>query len=131
MSRNLTFEQGCFDMDVIMAQYMHEMRDKKVQALVSITLLGVVAGCGEKSANLVISKYELSCPSNGSHEWFNDGEDHKRVIHLDPNFTIPDKDRIFPWERGHPAHRSFKAQFKMLPIDDIKIQLGRFVEDEK
>ena len=103
MARKLSLAKGRKDIKAIMDKYPRNMRDKKVRALIDITLWAVAAKEGPEVANSLITQFELSRPANGSHEWFDDDITRNKVIHLDPNFRVPDEDKIFPGDKKHPG----------------------------
>ncbi len=107
MARKLTRAQGIKDIKYIMSKYPRQMRDKKVRALIDITLWSVAAKEGPDVANGLISQFELNKVFNGSHDWFDSDETLPYVIHIDPNFKIPDEDRIFAGDKRHPGEIKF------------------------
>lgn len=103
MARKLSKAQATKDIKSIMDKYPRQMREKKVKALIDITLWGVAAKEGPDVANQLITRFELNRPALGSHEWFDSDETLPHVIHLDPNFKVPDEDKIFPTDKRHPG----------------------------
>ncbi len=103
MSRKVNLEQGRKDVEWVLERYGRDIRSKKAQAILRTILLGVEESGGPEMANSIIVQYDLSRPYYGSQDWFEDGNDHPHVIHLDPNFKIPDEWRIFPGDKRHPG----------------------------
>ena len=94
--RKITLQQGRTDIQYILEKYHNKMRTKKACDLVDITLLCVAKGAGAEFSNVLITQYQLNRPCNGSHKWFDDGEDRLPVIKLDPNFVVPSEWKIYP-----------------------------------
>ena len=103
MPRKLNLKQGREQVKKIMDKYPDKMRDKKVRGMIDNVLWAVGAGAGPKIANSIITQYELNRPANGSHEFFDDDETMGKTIHLDPNFKVPDDEKIYPGDKRHPG----------------------------
>lgn len=103
MAREITWEQGKVDIEWVMKKYPTKMRDKTVGAIVDNILWAVAEGHSPKMANSIITQYELHRPVFGSHEFFIDGVEKNEVIHLDPNFVVPDEWRVYKGDKKHPG----------------------------
>jgi hypothetical protein len=94
MSRNVTWQKGQDEIEYIMEKYSTQMREDMPSAIIDNILWAVAETDGPELANALITQYELSRPSNGSHEYFEDGQERNRVIHIDPDFEVPDEWRM-------------------------------------
>lgn len=103
MARKISLAQGRKDIKKIMDKYKGKMREKNVRALIDITLWAVAAQEGPELANSLLTQFDLSRPANGSHEPFDDDITRKKVIHLDPNFKVPEEWRVRPGDKRHPG----------------------------
>lgn len=103
MARKISLAQGRKEIKYVMDKYPRKMRDKKVKAVIDTILWSVAAKEGPEVANSLITQFDLARPANGSHEWFDDDITRLPVIHLDPNFKVPDEDKIYPGDKRHPG----------------------------
>ena len=125
--RKLSITQGRFEIEWVLVKYLDKLRTHKVRGIIDNILWVVSAGDGVECANALILQYDLQYPSGGSHEYFDDGVDRLPVIHLDPNFTIPDEDRIFPGQKNHPG----KMRYKEIVKENIATQLEKFEDPRR
>lgn len=100
--------QGRSEIEWVLKRYPDNMRDRLPSALIDNILWAVAKGVSPNIANCLNTQYELSKSWHGSHEYFDDGVERNRVIHIDPNFKIPDSWRIFPRDRRHPGRISLR-----------------------
>ena len=103
MARKLSLAQGRKEIKHWLEKYKGKERDKKVRGLIDNTLWAVAAKEGPEVANSLITQFELHRPAYGSHEWFDDDITRNKVIHLDPNFKVPEDWRIRPGDKRHPG----------------------------
>ena len=92
--RTLAHQGGRDEIEWVMDKYNGKMRKHLPVGLIDNILWAVAETDGPELANSLITQYELSRPSFGSHEYFEDGQERNRVIHLDPNFVVPDEWRM-------------------------------------